>query len=71
MRMMIMMVMVIMMVLVLVLVLVMIMRMVMILQVDSLRKGRSRVIEANHTLIIGWGDKLVPIIQQIALANER
>ncbi|KAK8940007.1 Ion channel CASTOR [Platanthera guangdongensis] len=26
---------------------------------DSLRKGRSEVIEKNHTLILGWSDKLV------------
>lgn len=38
--------------------------------VDNLRKGRSRVIVSNHTLILGQGDMLVPIIQQLALANE-
>lgn len=26
---------------------------------DSLRKGRSEVIERSHTLILGWSDKLV------------
>ena len=26
---------------------------------DSLRKGRSEVIEQSHTLILGWSDKLV------------
>lgn len=26
---------------------------------DSLRKGRSEVIEKDHTLILGWSDKLV------------
>lgn len=26
---------------------------------DSLRKGRSEVVEENHTLILGWSDKLV------------
>lgn len=26
---------------------------------DSLRKGRSEVIEKHHTLILGWSDKLV------------
>lgn len=26
---------------------------------DSLRKGRSEVVEQNHTLILGWSDKLV------------
>ena len=28
-------------------------------KVDSLKKGRSDVIERNHTLILGWSDKLV------------
>lgn len=28
-------------------------------KVDSLRKGKSEVIESNHTLILGWSDKLV------------
>ena len=28
-------------------------------KVDSLRKGKSDVIERNHTLILGWNDKLV------------
>ena len=26
---------------------------------DSLRKGKSEVVEQNHTLILGWSDKLV------------
>lgn len=28
-------------------------------KVDSLKKGRSSVIESNHTLILGWSEKLV------------
>ena len=28
-------------------------------KVDSLRKGKSEVIEKNHILILGWSDKLV------------
>jgi len=28
-------------------------------KVDSLRKGKSDVIERNHTLVLGWNDKLV------------
>lgn len=31
-------------------------------KVDSLRKGKSEVIEKNHILILGWSDKLVPIL---------
>jgi len=29
---------------------------------DSLRKGKSEVIEKDHTLILGWSDKLVILI---------
>lgn len=28
-------------------------------KVDSLRKGKSEVIEMNHILVLGWSDKLV------------
>ncbi|XP_057502797.1 ion channel DMI1-like isoform X2 [Actinidia eriantha] len=30
-------------------------------KVDSLRKGKSEVIESNHILILGWSDKLLAI----------
>ena len=38
--------------------------------VDTLKKGRSKVCESDHTVIVGWGDKLLPIVNQLALANE-
>ena len=37
---------------------------------DGLREGKSRVVERDHTLILGWADKAIPIIVEIALANE-
>lgn len=37
---------------------------------DGLRKGSCAVIAHNHTLILGYSDKLIPTIYQIALANE-
>lgn len=37
---------------------------------DSLRKGRSEVVEQNHTLILGWSDKLGSLLNQLAKANE-
>ncbi|XP_056177208.1 ion channel CASTOR-like isoform X2 [Syzygium oleosum] len=37
---------------------------------DSLRKGRSEVVEQNHTLVLGWSDKLGSLLNQLALANE-
>ncbi len=39
-------------------------------RMDELRRGRSRVLEEGHTLILGWSDRVVPLIQQIAIANE-
>ncbi|CAI6000089.1 unnamed protein product [Closterium sp. NIES-65] len=39
-------------------------------KVDSLRKGKSDVIEHNHTLILGWSDKLASLLKQLAVANE-
>ncbi|KAF7824301.1 ion channel CASTOR isoform X1 [Senna tora] len=37
---------------------------------DSLRKGKSEVVEQNHTLILGWSDKLGSLLNQLAIANE-
>ena len=39
-------------------------------KVDSLKKGKSEVIEANHTLVLGWSDKLGSLLKQLAVANE-
>ncbi|KAL8204573.1 hypothetical protein R6Q57_010196 [Mikania cordata] len=37
---------------------------------DSLRKGRSEVVKKDHTLILGWSDKLGSLLNQLAIANE-
>jgi Trk K+ transport system NAD-binding subunit len=39
-------------------------------KIENLRKGKSRVLETNHTLILGWSSKIYSIIQEIILANE-
>ncbi|XP_075662403.1 ion channel CASTOR-like isoform X3 [Castanea sativa] len=39
-------------------------------KLDSLRKGRSEVVEKSHTLILGWSDKLGSLLNQLAMANE-
>ena len=39
-------------------------------KVEELRKGRSRVLENDHTLILGWSQKVFPIISEIVIANE-
>lgn len=37
---------------------------------DSLRKGRSKVIEHNHTIILGWSDQIFTIISELIEANS-
>jgi len=37
---------------------------------DRLRKGRSFVVEHNHTLIIGWSPKIFQILTELSLADE-
>ena len=39
-------------------------------KVEDLRKGRSRVIEKDHTLILGWNRKIHQIVSELILANE-
>lgn len=39
-------------------------------RLGELRKGRSRVIERNHTLILGWSSKVFSIIGELIIANE-
>ncbi|MDZ4812984.1 MAG: potassium transporter TrkA [Pseudomonadota bacterium] len=39
-------------------------------QLGELRKGRSRVIEKQHTLILGWSSKVYSIIGELIVANE-
>ena len=39
-------------------------------KVEDLRKGRSRVLESEHTVILGWSQKVFPIISEIVIANE-
>jgi voltage-gated potassium channel Kch len=38
--------------------------------VEELRKGRSRVLENDHTLILGWSSKVFPIVNELCIANE-
>ena len=39
-------------------------------KVADLRKGRSKVLEKDHTLILGWSSKVIPIVTEICIANE-
>ena len=36
----------------------------------ELRKGRSKVLEKNYTLILGWSSKIYSIINELIIANE-
>ncbi|HEY3406989.1 MAG TPA: hypothetical protein VGK53_02325 [Propionicimonas sp.] len=39
-------------------------------KIEELRKGRSRVLEHDHTLILGWNSKIHSIVHELAIANE-
>jgi voltage-gated potassium channel Kch len=39
-------------------------------KIEEMRKGRSFVIEKNHTLILGWSSKIFTIISELTIANE-
>jgi len=39
-------------------------------RIDELRKGRSRVIEHDHTLILGWSSSVPGIVSELVIANE-
>ncbi len=39
-------------------------------KLDELRKGRSGVIESNHTVILGWSSQVFTIISELMVANE-
>ena len=37
---------------------------------DTLKKGKSKVVEKGHTVILGWTDRCPALIKEIALACE-
>jgi voltage-gated potassium channel Kch len=39
-------------------------------KMEELRKGRSTVLENDHTLILGWNTQIFTIISELILANE-
>ncbi|HVF57963.1 MAG TPA: hypothetical protein VM934_17565 [Pyrinomonadaceae bacterium] len=39
-------------------------------KLEELRKGRSFVVEENHTLILGWSSRIFLIISELVVANE-
>lgn len=38
-------------------------------QIDELRKGRSPVVESDHTVILGWSPEIFTIVQELCAAN--
>ncbi len=39
-------------------------------KMEDLRKGRSRVIEHDHTVILGWSSQIYTIVSELLIANE-
>jgi voltage-gated potassium channel Kch len=39
-------------------------------KINDLRKGRSFVIERDHTLILGWSETIFTILSELRIANE-
>ena len=38
--------------------------------IESWRRGKSRVVEQGHTVILGWGPKVFTLLRELAIANE-
>jgi ion channel POLLUX/CASTOR len=39
-------------------------------RLDDLRRGRSFVVERDHTLVLGWSPRVFTLVSEIVLANE-
>ncbi len=39
-------------------------------RITALRKGRSAVVEHDHTLILGWSNRITTIVSELVVANE-
>ncbi|OHD16251.1 MAG: hypothetical protein A2086_10945 [Spirochaetes bacterium GWD1_27_9] len=39
-------------------------------KIEQLRKGRSKVIEENHTVILGWSEQVFTVVNELITANE-
>ncbi len=38
--------------------------------IDSLRRGKSAVVEKDHTVILGWGPKIATLLRELAEAHQ-
>jgi ion channel POLLUX/CASTOR len=39
-------------------------------KIEELRKGRSVVLERDHTLVLGWSETVFTVLTELAIANE-
>ncbi|MEN8209448.1 MAG: potassium transporter TrkA [Candidatus Fermentibacteria bacterium] len=39
-------------------------------KLEALRKGKSKVVETGHTVILGWSEQVFTIISELSIANE-
>lgn len=39
-------------------------------RIVNLRKGRSRVLETDHTVVLGWSPRALSVLAELVLANE-
>jgi voltage-gated potassium channel Kch len=39
-------------------------------KIEDLRKGRSAVLERDHTLVLGWSETVFTVLRELAIANE-
>jgi voltage-gated potassium channel Kch len=39
-------------------------------RIEQLRRGRSKVVESGHTLILGWSPRIHTIVSELCVANE-
>lgn len=39
-------------------------------QMERMRKGRSMVLESNHTLVLGWSTQIFTVLNELMIANE-
>lgn len=39
-------------------------------RIEEMRKGRSLVLEEDHTLILGWSDTIFTVLSELEIANE-
>ena len=38
-------------------------------RLETMRKGKSRVVEADHTVILGWSEQIYTVVSELIIAN--